>query len=187
MNREYILSYPEIIMHQKFHVQRAYTFWVTKLFLYKLSCEISTIPHDSTCFYTSYHVRYQRLYSHDLVRQSQYCFWLVESLNVNQSCEWSCLQNSHMITYIKLTFYNLETGKYTSHEHEIISAYRFQGRIKHFTCSFQNLHKFLRYWRLKFNDLGGHGSTNELPIHWLHIRLICAIQISGCSILSGGS
>ena len=27
------------------------------------------------------------------------------------------------------------------------------------TCSFQNLLKFLRYGRLKFNDFGGRGST----------------------------
>ena len=55
------------------------------LFLYKLPWGISA--KDST-----------RMIGRD---NSQYCFWLVQSLSVNKSCEWSLLRNFHMITYIK--------------------------------------------------------------------------------------
>ena len=55
---------------------------------------------------------------------------------------------------------------YTTYEHEINCAYRFVGRIKHTTCSFEYSHKFLRYGHSKFQSFGGRGSFDPFSLHW---------------------
>ena len=67
-------------------LQDVYFLSYKNLFLYKLSCGILVNDSASIIGYDN----------------SQYCFWLVESLSVNQSCERGVFQNSQMITHIKM-------------------------------------------------------------------------------------
>ena len=118
---------------QKLSCSYVYTFWVIKkMFSYKLSCEISS--KDSTSIIWK--------------NYSQYCFWvlIVDSLSVCRSCDRSHMQNSHMMTNIKIAFHNSESIHPMN-----MNFFAYRDGIKHSTCSFQNLHKLwdmANWWNL---------------------------------------
>ena len=91
---------------------------------------------------------------------SQYCFWLFDTLSLSRSWKRSLFAEfSYDNWYKRLHFitrnvYILWTWNFC--------AYKFNGRTKHATCSFLNLHKLLRYGQLKIDEFYGRGSTKGL-------------------------